>query len=145
MSLEPIRHELVVRCTPERGFEKYATRMGEWWHPLYTADAVSFSGVTVETRVGGRVVETHAGGAEYEWGRVTAWEPGRRFGYTSTLAQAQDVPSEIVVRFAPHPDGCAVRFEHGGWTDGNASDRRKFGDWPVILARFAALAETEDV
>jgi hypothetical protein len=39
--------------------------------------------------------------------------------------------------------GCTVRFAHGGWTEANASARKKFGDWPVMLARFAALADTD--
>jgi hypothetical protein len=31
-------------------------------------------------------------------------------------------------------------FEHGGWTEATAAVREKFGDWPVMLDRFAALA-----
>jgi hypothetical protein len=34
-----------------------------------------------------------------------------------------------------------VRFAHGGWTDANTAPRAKFGDWPLLLGRFAALAE----
>jgi len=36
--------------------------------------------------------------------------------------------------------GCVVRFAHGGWTDANVVERKKFGDWPILLDRFAALA-----
>jgi hypothetical protein len=35
-----------------------------------------------------------------------------------------------------------VRFAHGGWTDANVAVREKFGDWPIMLERFATLAET---
>jgi hypothetical protein len=38
--------------------------------------------------------------------------------------------------------GCTVRFAHSGWTDANAAVRKKFGDWPVMLDRFAALADS---
>ena len=44
------------------------------------------------------------------------------------------------MRFTPHGDGCRVHFEHGGWNDGNGTDRRKFRDWSVLLDRYAALA-----
>jgi hypothetical protein len=45
------------------------------------------------------------------------------------------------VTFSPAGDGCRVRFEHGGWTAENAELRPKFRDWPLLLDRFAALAE----
>lgn len=60
------------------------------------------------------------------------------------LAQDSDHPSEVAVEFAPADGtGCAVRLAHGGWTEANAASREKFGDWPVILDRFEALAEAD--
>jgi hypothetical protein len=41
--------------------------------------------------------------------------------------------------FEPVGAGCLLHFAHGGWTEGNAADRRKFSDWRLILDRFAAL------
>ncbi len=140
MSLEPIAHEYDLRCSPAHAFDVYVNCIGEWWHPGYTANPQSLEAVTIEPRVGGRVYATHRDDGEDTWGRVTVWEPPRRLVYTSTLAQGQDDPSEITVRFTPSGDGCKVRFEHGGWNEGNAPYRGKFSDWPVILDRFAALA-----
>lgn len=141
MSFEPITHEYDLRCSAAHAFEVYVNRIGEWWHPNYTADPESLETVTIEPRVGGRVYATHRDRGADAWGRVTTWEPPRRLGYTSTLAQPQDHPSEITVRFTPIGDGCNVRFEHGGWNEANASHRSKFSDWPIILDRFAALAD----
>ena len=45
------------------------------------------------------------------------------------------------MQFEQEDRGCTVRFEHGGWNERNSADRRKFGDWPLLLGRFAALAE----
>ncbi len=43
--------------------------------------------------------------------------------------------------FAPAgSDGTAMRFEHGGWHEGNAAHRAKFGDRRILLDRYAALA-----
>ena len=49
------------------------------------------------------------------------------------------------MEFVPGPTatGCTTRFAHGGWTDANAEARAKFGDWPLLLDRFAGLAESE--
>ncbi|MGH2361159.1 MAG: SRPBCC domain-containing protein [bacterium] len=117
MSLEPIAHEYDLRCSPAHAFDVYVNRIGEWWHPDYTANPQSLEAVTIEPRVGGRVYATHRDEGEDTWGRVTVWEPPRRLVYTSTLAQGQDDPSEITVRFTPSGDGCKVRFEHGGWNE----------------------------
>lgn len=105
--------------------------------------------MTIEPRVGGRVYATHSDIGEDEWGRVTEWEPGHRLVHTFTLAQNPAQPSEIAVEFAAAdgPEapraGCTVRFAHGGWSEANSAVRAKFGDWPVMLDRFAALADAD--
>lgn len=136
----PIELEYRLACSPEHAFDTYTGRIGEWWDARYTANAETFEGVTMEPRAGGRVYESHRGGDEYAWGEVTVWEPGSRLAHSFALAQDPAHPSEVSVDFVPDGDGCRVRFAHGGWTEANVSDRRKFGDWPVMLDRFAALA-----
>jgi hypothetical protein len=139
-ALQPIALEYHVACSPEQAFEVYTARMGGWWDARYTANADTFESVTLEPRVGGRVYERHRGGDEHDWGEVTVWEPGRRLVHSFSLAQDPAHPSEVAVEFVPAADGSTVRFEHGGWTADNVDDRKKFGDWPVLLDRFAALA-----
>jgi hypothetical protein len=140
--LAPITHEYTLRCSAEEAFEAYAGRIAEWWDPGYTANAETLLGVTIEPRVGGRVYATHTDLGELDWGEVTTWEPGRTLVHTFTLAQDPVHPSEVAVEFVPSDGGCVVRHAHGGWNNANAGDRKKFGDWPILLDRFAALAET---
>jgi uncharacterized protein YndB with AHSA1/START domain len=139
--LSPISFEYRLACGPEEAFDVYAGGIGEWWDGRYTANAETFEGVTIEPGVGGRVYESHRGGDEYEWGEVTEWEPGRRLVHTFALAQDPAKPSEVAVEFIPDADGSVVQFEHGGWTEDNVGDKKKFGDWPVLLDRFAAAAQ----
>ena len=139
--LAPISFEYRLTCSPEHAFDAYTKRIGEWWDGRYTANADTFERVTIEPGVGGRVWEGHRGGAEYDWGTVTVWEPGRRLVHSFALAQDPANPSEVAVEFAQDGDGTVVAFEHRGWTEANVADRRKFGDWPVLLDRFAALAQ----
>jgi hypothetical protein len=139
---EPIVHELSLRCDREHAFEVYAGRIGEWWDPGYTANAATLEAVTIESRVGGRVFATHSDVGRDDWGEVTVWEPGRRLVHTFTLAQAAQHPSEVSVELGPDDEGCAVNFQHGGWNGANAALRSKFGDWPYLLGRFTALAES---
>jgi uncharacterized protein YndB with AHSA1/START domain len=86
---------------------------------------------------------THSDVGEDDWGEVIAWEPGRRLVHTFTLAQDPEHPSEVAVEFEPTGEGCTVRFAHGGWTEANVATREKFSDWPVMLDRFAALADSD--
>jgi hypothetical protein len=140
-ALEPITHEYALACTTEEAFDAYTGRIGEWWDARYTANAETFETVTIEPRLGGRVFATHTDIGHDDWGHVAVWEPGRRLAHTFTLAQDPGHPSEVAVEFVPRSGGCTMRFAHGGWNEGNAAVRSKFGDWRVMLDRFAALTE----
>lgn len=127
-------------CSRDHAFAVYTARIGEWWHPDYTAAADRFQGVTIEPRIGGRVFASYDD-TEDEWGRVTAWAPGESVAHTFNLAQDPAHPSQLSVTFSDRGAGCSMRFEHGGWDDANAEARDKFTEWRVILDRFARLAE----
>jgi hypothetical protein len=45
--------------------------------------------------------------------------------------------------FEATANGCTVRLEHGGWTAANVDQRAKFREWPLLLRRFAALADAD--
>jgi uncharacterized protein YndB with AHSA1/START domain len=145
----PIAYEYTLRCTADHAFATYTGRIGKWWDPRYSANAETMRAVTIESSVGGRVYATHSDIGDHDWGEVTVWEPGRRLVHTFTLAQDPRHPSEVTVEFVSGGGqgeagtGCTVRFAHGGWTQANASAREKFGDWQVMLDRFAALADTD--
>jgi hypothetical protein len=137
-TISPITLEFQLRCTAEQAFAAYADRIGEWW------DAETLDAVTIEPWVGGRVYATHSDIGEDDWGEVTVWEPGHRLVHTFTLAQDREYPSEVAVEFAPaEGEGSTMRFAHGGWTEDNPAVRSKFGDWRVLLDRFARLAEAD--
>lgn len=139
--LSPITHERRLRCSAEPAFADFAGRIGEWWDPRYTPNPDTLEGVTIEPRVGGRVYSTHSDLGEHDWGEVTVWEPGRRVVWTFSLAQDPRHPSEVSAAFSDDDGGVTLRFAHGGWTATNVDARAKFGDWPVMLDRFVALAE----
>jgi hypothetical protein len=141
-ALAPIVHEYHLDTDPERAFEVYTTRIGRWWDPRYSANPATFNTVTIEPRVGGRIYATHSDLGRHDWGEVTVWEPGQRFVHTFVLAQDPADPSQVAARFAAdgHGRGCSFRFEHGGWRTSNATARVRFGDWPLLLDRYAALA-----
>ena len=137
--VSPIAFDYALPCPAAEGFEAYVGRIGEWWDPRYTANADTLEAVTIEPRVGGRVYATHSDIGDDDWGEVTAWEPGRLLVHTFSLAQDPAHPSEVSAEFVEGEGGCTLRFAHGGWNEGNAAVREKFGDWPLLLGRYAAL------
>ena len=74
---------------------------------------------------------------------MTLWARPRLLAYTTHLAQPPETPSEILVMFEATANGCTVHFEHGGWTAANVDQRAKFREWPLLLRRFAALADPD--
>jgi catechol 2,3-dioxygenase-like lactoylglutathione lyase family enzyme len=145
----PIEHTYELTCTAEDAFDAFTRRIGQWWHPAYAPEGLER--VAVEEFVGGRASMHLADGSAYLWGTVTAWDPPRHYAQTFTLAQDPEHPSTLDVRIEPtsslgrHHPGSRVRFVHGGWTAGNLAGRARFTEWPVLLDRFAAVAEGRPV
>lgn len=145
MDLTPIRHRYALTCEPHHAFEVFTGSMGQWWHPMYTADSDTFTDVEVQPRQGGSVVEVHTNGDRHVWGEVVDYEPPTRFSYTSNLALEGGDPSLVTAVFTPQAGGgTTFDFEHGGWNESNAAQRDKFNEWPTILDRFVDLAHRGD-
>jgi catechol 2,3-dioxygenase-like lactoylglutathione lyase family enzyme len=135
----PIEHEYDLACSPGHAFNAFTLRIRDWWHPAYAPPGLTDVGVG--TSVGQGCFMRIADGATYPWGTTTAWER-HHFAMDFTLAQDPDHPSRIDVRFEDAPfGGCRMHFSHGGWTAGNVAGRARFSEWPILLDRFAALAE----
>jgi hypothetical protein len=140
--MDPHRHVVALDVDAATAFEAFTERISEWWPEAYSPDPDAFDGVRIEPRVGGLVVMTDIHGDELVLGEVTAWDPGTTYAQTWTLAQDPDAPSSLTVRFADTDGGSEVVVEHGGWHEGNVAYRDKFGDWPLILERFAFVSGT---
>lgn len=139
----PIVLHVWVACDPDRAFEVFTARFGDWWpHDAYSPGPLA--GIGVEPRVGGTVTMLLADGGAYHVGDVLVWEPGRHYAQSFTLAQDQAYPSRLDVTFeaAKHVGGTRVRFAHGGWTPANVAGRARFSEWDLLLGHYAALANT---
>ncbi len=148
-----VRHEVVVRGTPERAFAAFTERMGEFKpkeHNLLSSPIVS---TTFEPRVGGHIVDRAEDGSECRWARVLAFDPPDRLvfswdiGPTWQLEQPENA-SEVELRFLPvDADHTRVELEHRyldrhgpGWPAVHEGVDGEQG-WPLYLGRYAALLE----
>ncbi|MGI8900221.1 MAG: SRPBCC domain-containing protein [Nocardioides sp.] len=139
--MEPITETVTVTCTSATAFDVFTGRIGEWWPPSYSPDPDTLDTVVIEPVIGGRVFIRMVDAAEHDFGEVTSWRPDEMYAQTWTLAQDPEHPSSLTVTFTPTGNGCEVRLQHGGWHEGNAAYRDKFGDWALILAQYAETAQ----
>ena len=133
-----VRKTVTVPLQPDRAFELFTARIGEWW-PLSTH---SLNGEEVETAVleprpGGRLYERTRAGAEHEWARVVVFEPPSRFVLEWRVNPSRPA-TELDVRFTAEDGGTRVDLEHRGLEE----DRKRSYDtgWDDVLARYLEAA-----
>lgn len=138
----------VVPASPAESFAAFTRDMTAWWPPEHHIGATPLARAVVEPVVGGRWFEEDAAGQAVSWGKVLAWEPGKRLVLTWQIdAQWQFDPSlvtEVEVRFLP-AEGGATRVElvHGNldrYGEAAPMVTEALGSpqgWPMSFARFA--------
>ena len=137
MSLDPIVAEVTVPVTPTEAFVGFTAQMGEWWDPMLTPDAATFSGIAIDPD--GPVAMVHDD-EQHVWGRVMAWDPIGRYTQEFWLGHPEDEATVLDVRFteAEGEAGTLVRLVHSNWVPGTEEVREKFTHWDDLLRRYAA-------
>jgi hypothetical protein len=109
---------LRVPATQERAFAAFTHEIGRWWRPngLFQPTPAGPGVLAFEPGPGGRLVERHAGGREYEVGRITLWNPPAELAFEWRPASfSPEQATEVHVRFEPVGDQTRVVVEHTGW------------------------------
>jgi uncharacterized glyoxalase superfamily protein PhnB len=113
-----------VETDPQTAFAAFTGELDLWWvrGPINAYDSGRLVEMRCEPGVGGRILEVYdaESGEGLELARITAWEPGERVAWKSSL---DDV--SIDVRFEPTAAGTLVRLEatvaEGGEDRGGSS------------------------
>lgn len=109
---------LRIGAPPSRVFEAFTGEIGEWFRPngLFQPSRHSDGRLSIEPRVDGRLLDTHADGEVDEIGRIRVWEPPVRLVFTwRPTSFAADHETQVHVRFEPVDDDTRVVVEHFGW------------------------------
>jgi uncharacterized protein YndB with AHSA1/START domain len=139
----PLRKAVRVNVPPDRAFRRFTTELGTWWplrsHSVGKGDAES---VTMEPRVGGRILERIRGGRETVWGTLTAWDPPRRVAFTWHPGRAPETAQDVEIRFTADGTGTRVELEHTGFERlgpalGRKARRGYPLGWEYVLGRYA--------
>jgi uncharacterized glyoxalase superfamily protein PhnB len=117
-----VSSQVEVPGDPQTAFRVFTEEMDLWWvrGPINFFDAARAVAVVCEQGVGGRILEVYdqAAGDVLEMARITAWEPGRRLAWNSSVDEVR-----IEVLFDAVSDGTRVRVNatiHGEDRGGTA-------------------------
>ena len=142
-----VSSEVEVAVDPDTAFAAFTEELDLWWvrGPINHFAGGRAMAVRCEPGVGGRLLEVYEDDA-LELGRITAWEPGKRLAWRSSV---DDV--NIDVSFAPAGGGCLVRVEAsvpaGGQDRGGTAWVRVTPKWfgPWCARRDSAPHEVRDL
>jgi uncharacterized protein YndB with AHSA1/START domain len=107
-----------VPADPARAFEAFTQEIALWWQPngLFAITPRGDGRLAFEPGVGGRLFSTLDDGEEFEIGRISAWEPGKRLAFTWRQSSfSGDQRTEVEVRFEPVGTETRVSIEHRAW------------------------------
>jgi uncharacterized protein YndB with AHSA1/START domain len=139
-ALAAIRKTVTVDASPESAFETFTRGIAGWWPGGSHRVFESGSTVVFEERVGGRVYERAADGAEADWADVLVWEPPHRLVLRWRVNPNRGA-TEVEVQFAPEDGGTRVELEHRGWDDAEGRANYRTG-WDPVLDRFVEAAQS---
>jgi uncharacterized protein YndB with AHSA1/START domain len=115
---------------PAVAFDVFTRELDAWWGhgPAWRFVAPYGGTLTLEPRVGGRLLHVAAPGVSFVVGAVEVWEPPRRLALTWRLTNfTPEQQTRVEVRFDPAPEGTRVSVTHSGWDGIPASDPARHG------------------
>jgi uncharacterized protein YndB with AHSA1/START domain len=107
-----------VGVEPAVAFDVFTRELDAWWGrgPRFRFVAPYGGTLTLEPRLGGRLLQVAGPGVSFVVGHVEVWEPPRRLALTWRLTNfTPEQQTRVDVRFEPADDGTRVSVTHSGW------------------------------
>ena len=109
---------LRVPAAPLRAFEVFTREIAAWWQPsgLFRVSDAGDGRLQFESGQGGRLVTTFEDGTEFEIGRISVWDPGKRlvFAWRQASFSVQQA-TEVEVCFEAVGAETRISIEHRAW------------------------------
>ncbi len=142
--IEPLRISFQVDCAAALAFDVWTQRFSTWWPVSHSVTGERDVSIVLEPRIGGRIFERTSGGQEYDWGRITLWEPPHRLGYLWHLRQDRADATDVEVRFQPlDASTTLVEIRHQGWdrlgARGSQLRNANQAGWSGLVPHFVAM------
>jgi len=144
-TVTPLIKSVTVPADPGRAFALFTAHMAAWW-PLATHSVgeEAATGVTLDGRVGGRIVETVADGRSNTWGTVTDWDPPHRVAFTWHPGHGEEHATHVEVRFFADGRKTRVELVHTGWERHPRAGEARTGydtGWDLVLCEYVRHAQ----
>jgi len=145
LMIEVVRKTITVDCAVEEAFRVFTADAMSWWPIESHSIHGTVSEIVFEPEVGGEVYELSTAGEKGHWATVLEWNPPGGLVLAWNIRGADDVPTEVEIRFLSDGDGTRVELEHRGWdalSDGGATKRGNYDTgWDFVLGRFVARTD----
>jgi hypothetical protein len=115
-SLPPLIKTVTVKASQAQAFKRFTSELATWW-PLssHSIGQDQTETVTMEGRVGGRIVERIRDGRECVWGTVTTWTPPAVVAFTWHPGEEPARAGLVELRFTPMGEVTQVQLTHSGF------------------------------
>ena len=118
--LDPLISTIEVPCGQEQAFGVFVNDMGSWW-PLDKRSMSMHSGapaksLSIEPRLGGKIIETGHDDTEYLWGTIKSYDPHGLVSMNFHMGLPAENASLVEVRFtALGLDRTRVELTQSNW------------------------------
>ncbi|MGI9611420.1 MAG: SRPBCC domain-containing protein [Acidimicrobiales bacterium] len=136
---EPLVYTFVVACGRDHAFDVWTTKINRWWPKNHSLSGDADPRIAIEGHIGGRIVERGRDGAEFEWGRITIWEPPAKLAYSWYAGSTPDRPTDVEVTFDESDGTTTVQLTSSGWERFEDGDRLRKGNeqgWGAATAAY---------
>ncbi len=148
-----VHKEITVQAEPARAFEIFTAEVDSWWNREHHNGPGELDRVVIEPHEGGRCYNRDAGGDEYDWGRVLAWEPPNRlllaWKLNAQWTYDPDFETEVELIFTPvGAEETRVVLEHRNLDRYGAVQEEMHaaldseGGWGGSIARYAEFVRS---
>ena len=135
MTGERRESEVEVGLDPDTAFAVFTEELDYWWlrGPINNWDSARVCAMRCEPGLGGRLLEIYdeTAGDMLELARITAWEPGQRLAWRSSV---DDVAIEVRVRTRRCRDPSAPHLHHFSGRQGRGWGQLRPGHPGVVHA-----------
>lgn len=142
---EPLVYTFTVACLPDHAFDTWTARINRWWPKDHSISGDPDPTIQIEGFVGGRIIERDNDGTEYEWGRVTLWEPPTKLAYTWFPGATPERPTVVELTFVEEDGKTTVHLVNSGWELlGPDGAKRREGNeqgWSAVLGAYQSHLE----
>ncbi len=103
--LDPIIKTIDVPCGQEKAFAVFVNEMGSWWPldkrsmSLMQSDGKPAKSLSIEAKLGGKIVEIGHDDTEYLWGTIRSYDPNDSVSMNFHMGLPPENASLVEVRF----------------------------------------------